>query len=263
VGEAVSRFRPGDRVFGYGPVREEHQRTRSSSGRWDGLSEVDAVCSDPAHVALVAVRDGNVRVGDHVAVYGLGAIACWRCRWRAGRGAAGVCRGSRRPAARDALAHGAEAAFEPRDGDTALAIKLATGKQVSTWRWRLPAMPARCRTRSAASGSAAPWSTCRGDRRTASALRLDEEFHLNRPTLVGSQAVWNNPDRSHPLWTQRRAQEAAIELLRSGLITGEGIVDGRLSLSRRPPPSWGELLHAPDRAIKVGSPSPRREEPPS
>ncbi len=29
---------------------------------------------DPAHVAFVAMRDGNVRLGDDVAVFGLGAI---------------------------------------------------------------------------------------------------------------------------------------------------------------------------------------------
>ena len=74
-GSAVTGFAPGDRVFGYGPIREEHQLTRRLLAKpLDGLSETDAVCSDPAHVALVAVRDGNVRIGDAVAVFGMGAI---------------------------------------------------------------------------------------------------------------------------------------------------------------------------------------------
>ena len=38
------------------------------------LTPEAAVCIDPAHVAVVAVRDGNVRLGDRVAVFGLGAI---------------------------------------------------------------------------------------------------------------------------------------------------------------------------------------------
>jgi len=33
-----------------------------------------AVCNDPAHFAPCAIRDGNVRPGDAVAAFGLGAI---------------------------------------------------------------------------------------------------------------------------------------------------------------------------------------------
>src|SRR5439155_19883290 len=57
------------------PVREVCQaspaRLRPLAG---GLTPEAAVCVDPAHVAFVAVRDGNVRLGDRVAVFGLGAI---------------------------------------------------------------------------------------------------------------------------------------------------------------------------------------------
>ena len=38
------------------------------------LAPEAAVCVDPAHVAFVAIRDGNVRLGDWVAVFGMGAI---------------------------------------------------------------------------------------------------------------------------------------------------------------------------------------------
>ena len=34
----------------------------------------EAVCYDPAHFAMSAIRDGKVRVGERVAVFGLGAI---------------------------------------------------------------------------------------------------------------------------------------------------------------------------------------------
>jgi threonine dehydrogenase-like Zn-dependent dehydrogenase len=74
IGAEVTRFNVGERVFGYGPISEVCQVAEDRCYSAAGLSDADAVCVDPAHVALVAVRDGNVRVGDTVAVYGLGAI---------------------------------------------------------------------------------------------------------------------------------------------------------------------------------------------
>ncbi len=38
------------------------------------MSPQEAVCLDPAHFALAAVRDANVRIGTKVAIFGLGAI---------------------------------------------------------------------------------------------------------------------------------------------------------------------------------------------
>jgi threonine dehydrogenase-like Zn-dependent dehydrogenase len=252
VGEAAARFRPGDRVFGYGPVREEHQGSEEVFWPLEGLSEADAVCADPAHVALVAVRDGNVRIGDHVAVYGLGAIGLLAVQVARVGGARRVFAVDPVPPRREhALAHGAEAAFDPRETDAALAIKLATGKHgvdvaIETSSSAAALQDAiRC-IRQCGTVVHVPWGP-----KDATALRLDEEFHLNRPTLVGSQAVWNNPDRSHPLWTQRRAQDAAIELLRSGRITGEGIVTPIVPFSEAAE-ALANLLHAPERAIKLG-----------
>jgi threonine dehydrogenase-like Zn-dependent dehydrogenase len=252
AGGDVARFRAGERVFGYGPVREEHQGDADRFWPLEGLSEVDAVCSDPAHVALVAVRDGNIRVGDHVGVFGLGAIGLLAVQVARVGGARRVFAVDPAPLRRyHALAHGAEAAFDPRGADAALAIKLATGKQGVDVALETSGSAAalqdaiRC-LRQCGTVVHVPWGP-----KDASALRLDEEFHLNRPTLVGSQAVWNNPDRSHPLWNQQRAQDAAIELLRSGLVTGAGIVTPIVPFGDAAA-ALGELLHAPEQAIKLG-----------
>nr|MDQ2733348.1 zinc-binding alcohol dehydrogenase [Armatimonadota bacterium] len=225
VGSEVQRFRIGDRVFGYGSIREEHQGADHSLQRLDSLSEEDAVCTDPAHVAFVAVRDGNIRIGDDVAVFGLGAIGLMAVQIaRAG--------GARRVYAVDpiairrefALAHGADDAFDPRAGDAPLQIKMATGKQgvdvamETSGNGRALHDSVRC-IRQCGTIVHVPWGP-----KDASSLRLDEEFHLNRPTIIGSQAVWDNPDRSHPLWTESRARQAAIELFKAGLITGRGII---------------------------------------
>jgi threonine dehydrogenase-like Zn-dependent dehydrogenase len=84
-------------------------------------------------------------------------------------------------------------------------------------------------------------------------LHLDEEFHLNRPTIIGSQAWagWGNPDRSYPLWTHERAYQTAVQLFRDGLITGKGIVMPIVSFDDAPE-ALASIFIRPETTIKVG-----------
>ena len=225
VGSDVTRFSPGDRVFGYGPIREEHQSPEESLRQLDGLSETDAVCSDPAHVALVAVRDGNVRIGDAVAVFGMGAIGLMTVQIAARGGATTVIAvdpvESRRATA---VALGADLVVDPNAQDAGLRIKRATGDRgvdvaIETSGNASALHEAIRAIRQCGTIVHVPYGP-----KDASTLHLDEEFHVNRPTIIGSQAVWRNPDRSYPLWDEERARVTAIELFRRGLVTSEGIV---------------------------------------
>lgn len=252
VGTAVTGFAPGDRVFGYGPIREEHQLPEDSWRLLDGLSETDAVCSDPAHVALVAVRDGNVRIGDAVAVFGMGAIGLMTVQIAACSGATTVIAvdpvDSRRATA---LALGADVAVDPAAEDAALRIKRATGNHgvdvaIETSGNAAALHEAIRAIRQCGTIVHVPYGP-----KDASTLHLDEEFHVNRPTIIGSQAVWRNPDRSYPLWDEERARGTAIELFRRGLVTSEGIVTPIVGFTDAAQ-ALTDGLAAPDRAIKIG-----------
>ncbi|MDP6040805.1 MAG: alcohol dehydrogenase, partial [Candidatus Latescibacteria bacterium] len=75
LGAGVEGFAEGDEVLSYGPFREVHViATRRCWKMPEGFSWKSAVCLDPADFAMGAVRDGQVRVGDAVAVFGMGAI---------------------------------------------------------------------------------------------------------------------------------------------------------------------------------------------
>jgi threonine dehydrogenase-like Zn-dependent dehydrogenase len=254
VGPEVTRWRVGDRVFGYGQIREVVQ---GAEGAWYPLGDLtpeDAVCVDPAHVAFVAVRDGNVRIGDSVAVYGLGAIGLLAVQIARAGGARKVFAVDPLAIRREyALAHGADAAFDPTTEDAALQIKLATdkaGADVSietSGNGRALHDAIRC-IRQCGTVVHVPWGP-----KDATPLRLDEEFHLNRPTLVGSQAWsgWGNPDRDYPLWTWDRAYSATIELFRAGLITGRGLVTPVADFDDAPG-VLAEAFARPETAIKSG-----------
>lgn len=43
-------------------------------------------------------------------------------------------------------------------------------------------------------------------------LRLGEEWHHNRVSMVSSLRGWGNPHRDYPLWDRARVREMAISL---------------------------------------------------
>jgi threonine dehydrogenase-like Zn-dependent dehydrogenase len=254
VGAAVTRFAPGDRVFGGGQIRELHQAPESKLRPLDTLTAVDAVCTEPGHVAFVAVRDGNIRVGDDVAVYGLGAIGLLAIQIAKAGGARRVFGVDPLPNRREyAAAHGADAVFDPRSCDAALEIKLETERQgvdvalETSGNAHALHDSIRC-IRQCGAVVHVPWGPKDG-----SALHLGEEFHHNRPTLIGSQAWagWGNPSRDHPLWDEPRAYQATVELFRSKRITGEGIVTPIVSFEEASD-ALATIFTAPERSIKIG-----------
>ena len=254
IGAKVTRWRVGERVFGYGPICEQHQADESQWYALGDLSEFDAVAVDPAHVAFVAVRDGNIRIGDDVAVYGLGAIGLMAVQIARAAGARRVFAVDPLQIRRDfALAHGAEAAFDPTASDAALAIKMATGKTgvdvalETSGNSRALHDAIRC-IRQCGTVVHVPWGP-----HDNSHLHLDEEFHLNRPTLIGSQAWsgWGNPDRGHPLWTHERAYEAAIQLFRDHKITGQSLITPIFDFENAPA-QLAEAFAKPQETIKIG-----------
>ena len=75
VGAEVTTLREGDRVFAHLPIRETHTIAAARVQKApDGISPQAIMYWDPADFAVGAVRDGAVRLGDRVAVFGLGAI---------------------------------------------------------------------------------------------------------------------------------------------------------------------------------------------
>lgn len=67
VSPEVSKIKVGDRVYGYLPIRETHVVSEDQIMLApEGVSDEELVCVDPATVALMAVREGHVRLGDRL-----------------------------------------------------------------------------------------------------------------------------------------------------------------------------------------------------
>jgi threonine dehydrogenase-like Zn-dependent dehydrogenase len=225
VGSAVSKRKVGDRVMGYAPFRP----TVSVDEEWGwlvepGTRDEDLLCLDPALFALGAVRDGQVRLGDVVAVSGLGAIGLVTVALlkRAGAGRIIVTD----PVAKRlelAKSIGATDAI-PSGGDTGLAYKDLTGGRgpdvVIDFSGALGAFQAALR--GVAYGGTvvlgafpSPWGP---------GLDLGAECHMNRPRIISSRAC-SDPNPDHPRWDFARMHVACLQLIKEGAIPGKKLID--------------------------------------
>lgn len=252
VGMDVSRFSVGDRVFGHFPIRETQTVDEMRADLLPpGLSPEAALCLDPVVMAL-AMRDGGIKLGDRVAVFGLGAIGLIVIQLARLAGAAQVIALDPLENRRNlALELGADIVLDPtaHGGDAGLEIRKLTGGETPE-----PEIPTSDRIIGGyseaptqltqlgvdvaveTSGSIpALQQAIRATRfggnvcvvsfygREAAGLLLGEEFHINRLQLISvrSQSL---PMRDAPAWTLERMVTLALDWLVEGRLRTEGII---------------------------------------
>ncbi|MDQ3766994.1 MAG: zinc-binding alcohol dehydrogenase [Actinomycetota bacterium] len=277
VGPEVTRFRVGERVFGHFPIRETHTVDETAADPLpEGLDPEEAVCLDPAVMAL-AVRDAQIRLGDHVAVFGLGAIGLMAVQMARIAGAEKVIAVDPiEPRRSVAVALGADVALDPLadGGDAGMAIRRISGfapsaveppTRVTGGYWEIPTQFGQRGVDVAveAAGSAqALHHAIRATRfggtvcvmsfygKDAAGLRLGEEFHVNRLQMVSAR-VESLPLRDAPVWTLERLVEVALGWLTSGRLRTEGIVTPVVPFDESVE-AYREIDEHPERSIKLG-----------
>ena len=237
LGEGVGGLEVGQQVFRHGPFREEH--VWPADGVWtlpDGVPWQAAVCLDPADFALGAVRDGPVRIGDAVAVFGMGAIGLMAVQLAKLAGAHPVIAIDPLENRREvALEVGADLVLDPAACDAGLEIKRATGKrgadvciEYSGSHLALQAALRGVAYNSVVVAGAWPGAYPAG-------LDLGAEAHFNQPKIVFSRAC-SVPNPDYPNWDEPRLFEVAWRLLSDGSLNSEAIV--------RPIVAFDDLLEA-------------------
>jgi threonine dehydrogenase-like Zn-dependent dehydrogenase len=224
VGPGVTRLNVGDRVFAHGAFRETHVWPETVRLLPDGVSWKAAVCLDPADFALGAVRDGQVRVGDAVAVFGLGAIGLIALQLAKLSGAYPVIGVDPIALRRTvATACGADLVLDPTTCDAGLKIKQMTDKRGADV--CIDYSGSHAALQSALRGVAFGGTVVAGAWPGAypAGLDLGAEAHFNRPNVIFSRAC-SDPNRDHPRWNEGRIFEVVWRLLSDGQITCEQIV---------------------------------------
>lgn len=277
VGSEVGRHRIGDRVFGHFPVRETQTVDESRADTLpDRLSPEAAVCLDPAVMAF-AVRDANLKIGDRVAVFGLGAIGLMTVQLARLAGAAWIVAVDPLPDRRRvALALGADAALDPREegGDAGLAIRRLTpeltppeeapARIVGGYVEEL-SQTGQLGVDVAVETSGNPQALHHAIRATrfggtvcllsyygndAKGLFLGDEFHVNRLQLISARSQ-SLPMRDAPAWTLARMTEVALAWLTSGRLQSDGIITPVVPFDQAAT-AYREIDEHPERSIKLG-----------
>jgi 2-desacetyl-2-hydroxyethyl bacteriochlorophyllide A dehydrogenase len=248
----VSQVQVGDQVFRYGALTEEHIWPAASVRKLPADTPWQAaVCLDPADFALGAVRDGHVRLGDAVAVFGMGAIGLIVVQLARLAGAYPVIAvepiALRRQAAETC---GADLVLDPTQCDVGLEIKKATEKrgadvciEYSGHHLALQAALRGVAYNGVVVAGAFPGAYPAG-------LDFGAEAHMNRPKIIFSRAC-SEPNPDYPNWSEERIFAVVWRLLASGAIKSEPIV--------HPVVRFGDLLQEypkiathPQENIKLG-----------
>ncbi|HUC92773.1 MAG TPA: zinc-binding dehydrogenase [Paenibacillus sp.] len=256
AGSQVRDYAVGDRVCGYGGIREEHI-VKAVDNYYllkmpDGMSWKNAVCFDPAQFALGGIRDSHLRAGDAVAVFGLGAIGQIAAQMakRAGAGYVAVVDpiAGRREAA---LRAGADAAFDPTADDVGLELKKATNRlgvdviiETSANEFALQQS-----LRGLAYGGTIAyvgWA-----RPFKGGMDWGREAHFNNARIVFSRAC-SEPNPDHPRWSWRRIEAVCWDMLKKGLIDCDEIISPVIPFEESPDGYESYVDRHPERSIKLG-----------
>lgn len=252
IGDDVKGVALGERVAGHGHLKETHtwhaQQLLKMNER---MTWKEAVCYDPAHFALAAIRDGQVRVGDRVAVFGLGAIGLMTQQF-AKVACADFVAVVDPIACRRAVAEktGADLVLDPTACNVGEVLHEATGGlgvdvAIETSA-NYHALDDAIRS-VAFEGTVvvAGWAKeCKGG------LDLGAVAHFNIPNLIFARAN-SDPNRDHPRWSFGRIIDTCWKWLSEGRFDCEDIVAPVVPFADAAA-AYEEMDNHPERSVKLG-----------
>ena len=253
VGPGVEGFQVGDRVYGHLPIRETHTVTANAlRPAPKDVSDEALLCVDPALVALLGIREGHVRLGDGVAIFGMGAIGLMALQMAKLSGALTVIAVEPMPLRADlALRYGADQVVDPRaDPDVGLRIRQATGGKGVDISLETSGSYAALHQAVRATrygGTIVPVAWYHGG---AAQLDLGEEWHFNRHTMVSGARLESVPYRDHPLWDPARVEVTVERLLEQNRLRVDGMLRPRVPITQAAE-AYQRMDEHPEETVKL------------
>lgn len=252
VGAKVTRFKPGDMVHG----GLAHRPTNVCKEEVlyplkEGMNPDSALFVDPTIFALQAVHDAQVKVGDQIAVFGLGALGLLAVQIAKMNGARTVIAVDMLPKRLGmAKQFGADECLNAGLCDVGVEIKnLTRGKGVDAGieiSGSYSALQSAIRSVHPG-GVLVTASYFKGEGKN---LNLGAEWHHNRLTLVSSMPVWGMPHRCYPMWDLKRIELTALYLLETQQLVTSPMIEKRFSYTEAAE-AYRFLETDPGEAVKV------------
>jgi len=204
-----------------------------------------------AAVALQAVHDAEIKLGDAVSVHGLGAIgllAVQMCRLEGIQNVIGI---DPEPHRRDLAARfGATHVLDAADDKLGLTVRDRNGGHGVDVAIEVSGSDRGLQGALSAAGLGGTVVAAGFYQGGAANLRLGEEFHHNRLSLIASVGSWGAPDRHAPLWNRRRVLDTAARLLFTDRVAVDGLLDRTFPFEEAPA-AYRWLDEHPHDAVKV------------
>lgn len=254
-GSKVLDYAIGERVCTYAGISEFVTVKAVNNYRLRHMKDTDswqnAVCYDPMQYALGGVRDANVRPGDEVMIFGLGAI---------GLLAVGICHSiGAKVIAVDPLENRRKVALELGANETLDPTQVDIGLYVKSH-----SIYGGCDAVIETSGS--PYALQQALRGLAyggtiayvafakeiqGGLNFGREAHFNNPNIVFSRAA-NDPNRDHPRWDRKRIEEVSWKMLMDGQIDCSKIISPVVDFNHSADAYMKYVDQEPHISIKLG-----------
>lgn len=255
IGEQVEAFQIGDLVHLPQAHRQTQVFTAGQTTQFGvleplplGMTPDQAVMISLAGVALQAIHDAHIKLGDHVVIFGLGCIGLLALQLARLDGATRVVAVDplpRRRAMAESL--GADQVLDPNAVDVALEIKRTSIPDIAIdVSGHYPALNEAIRS-VGMGGTIVAAGYYQGG---GTALHLGEEWHHNRVTMVSSMGVWGASHRDHPLWDRARVHRTAAHLLASGQLRTDDFITHRIPFAQAAE-AYDLIDHHPEETVKV------------
>lgn len=230
VGPEVLKFKPGAHVHG----EWKHRQTviRAEDDLYpvnDQANDETMVFSDPARFALAGIHDAAIKLGDRVAIFGLGAIGMLALQMARLSGAGQIFAVDPIPGRLEiAKQLGADVTINPMECEAGLAIKEASGGAGTDVAIEISGVytalqeALRCVHREGLVVTVSFY----GDK--TGRVDLSSEWHHNRITLHSSMPVWGCSHRYHPMWDMARIEHLAISLLEKKKLQVKPLIGARI-----------------------------------
>jgi 2-desacetyl-2-hydroxyethyl bacteriochlorophyllide A dehydrogenase len=205
-----------------------------------------------AAVALQAVHDAEMKLGDAVSVHGLGTIGLLTVQMCRLEGIQNVVAVDPDPERRKLAATlGASHVLDPTDeepvGLQLRALNAGHGVDVAI---EVSGSDRGLQGALEAAGLGATVVAAGFYQGGAANVRLGEEFHHNRLSLIASIGAWGAPHRHAPLWNRRRVMETATRLLYTDRVSVEILLGRRFPFAQAPA-AFRWIDEHPQAAVKV------------
>ena len=261
VGSGVTTYHVGDRVWA--PAR--HQTTfwfdAASPEAWhlpDSVTNDEAIMLNLSAIALCATNDGEICLGDVVAVFGGGTVGQLAAQLA-------VASGARRVFLVEPSRDRREFAQRQQPAitgiDPAADVPVLQMRAQNDGRW--PDVVLECsgavaglRAAIQAAGVGGTVVVAGMYPGPATALSFGEEFLHNRVTLKASMHVWDCPSRHGPQWDRPRFVREAGQLLADKRLNLVGFVSARFPFAKGQE-AYDAILADPGRHLKVALDYPR------